>query len=156
VLTHKLLQFLPEIPRETWQSAGEVFLDRNAKDTSDSFRQSILTECLRILSDPVFAEIFGPHSLAEVPLTGLLGHNRILSGQIDRLVILPNKILIVDFKTNRPSPLNPSDIPAIYLRQMASYRAAIARIYRDREILCGLLWTDEPRLVLLDNLPNLA
>ena len=47
-------------------------------------------------------------------------------------------------------------IPAIYLRQMASYRAAIARIYRDREILCGLLWTDEPRLVLLDNLPNLA
>lgn len=156
VLTHKLLQFLPEIPCETWQIAGETFLSRNAKDTSDFFRHSILKECLRILTDPVFGEIFGPHSLAEVPLTGLLGHNRILSGQIDRLVILPHKILIVDFKTNRPSPLNPSDIPAIYLHQMASYRAAIARIYRDREILCGLLWTDEPRLVLLDNLPNLA
>lgn len=156
VLTHRLLQFLPEIPCETWQSAGEKFLNRNAKDKSDSFKNSILTECLRVLKDPVFAEIFGPHSLAEVPLTGFLGHNRILSGQIDRLVILPNKILIVDFKTNRPSPLNAADIPAIYLRQMASYRAAISRIYRDREILCGLLWTDEPRLVLLDNLPNLA
>ena len=156
VLTHKLLQFLPEIPSEAWQSAGETFLVRNAKDTSDSFRYSILTECLCILTDPVFAEIFGPHSLAEVPLTGLLGHNRILSGQIDRLVILPHKILIVDFKTNRPSPRNASDIPTIYLRQMASYRAAISRIYRDREILCGLLWTDEPRLALLDNLPDLS
>lgn len=156
ILTHKLLQFLPEIPHEARQNAGEKFLKTRARGLSGAIRQSILFEVLRILSDPVFAEVFGPHSLAEVPLTGLLGHNRIISGQIDRLVILPEKILIVDFKTNRPSPVKREDIPKKYLSQMALYKATIAQIYGEREILCALLWTDEPRLVFLDHLPEVA
>ena len=56
-------------------------------------------------------------------------------------------MLIVDFKTNRPPPRRIEDVPALYGRQLAAYRAALAAVYPDRTIRCGLLWTDS--LVLM-------
>jgi len=56
-------------------------------------------------------------------------------------------VLIVDFKSVRPAPIKPEDVPALYLRQMATYRAALARIYPDRPVECALLWTDGPVLM---------
>jgi ATP-dependent helicase/nuclease subunit A len=38
-------------------------------------------------------------------------------------------------------------VPAIYLRQLATYQAALARIYPDRPVACALLWTEGPRLM---------
>jgi ATP-dependent helicase/nuclease subunit A len=38
-------------------------------------------------------------------------------------------------------------VAPIYLRQLAIYRAALARIYPGREICCALLWTEGPRLM---------
>jgi ATP-dependent helicase/nuclease subunit A len=38
-------------------------------------------------------------------------------------------------------------VPPIYLRQLATYRAALARIYPDRPVGCALLWTDGPLLM---------
>jgi len=85
-------------------------------------------------------------SQAEVPLVGLVeGHA--LSGQIDRLVVEKNRVLVVDFKTLRPPPATKAEVPPLYLRQLALYRAALGRIYPGREIRCALLWTEGPRLM---------
>lgn len=56
-------------------------------------------------------------------------------------------MLVVDYKTNRPPPAREADVPAIYLRQMAAYRALLAEIYPQHRIDCFLLWTDGPRLM---------
>ena len=56
-------------------------------------------------------------------------------------------MLIVDYKTVRPPPASEDEVPAIYLRQLAAYRAALARIYPGREIRCALLWTEGPLLM---------
>ena len=56
-------------------------------------------------------------------------------------------MLVVDFKTVRPVPAREEEVPTIYLQQLAMYRAALARIYRDRPIECALLWTDGPVLM---------
>jgi ATP-dependent helicase/nuclease subunit A len=61
--------------------------------------------------------------------------------------VTPERVLIVDFKSVRPAPAGAADVPAIYLRQLATYRAALGRIYRDRRIDCAILWTDGPRLM---------
>jgi len=58
-------------------------------------------------------------------------------------------VLIVDFKTVRPAPAAEEEVPALYLRQLATYRAALARIYPDRPVDCALLWTDGPFLMPL-------
>ena len=57
------------------------------------------------------------------------------------------RVLIVDYKTVRPPPATEEEVPAVYLRQLATYRAALARIYPDRPVGCALLWTEGPRLM---------
>ena len=81
-----------------------------------------------------------------MPLVGLV-ESHVLSGQIDRLVIEGNRVLVVDFKTLRTPPATEAEVSPIYLRQLALYRTALARIYPGREIRCALLWTDGPRLM---------
>jgi ATP-dependent helicase/nuclease subunit A len=90
--------------------------------------------------------LFGPDSLAEVPLTGVLG-THVVSGQVDRLAIGTKEILVVDYKTNRAPPPQP---PALYVRQMAAYRALLRLIYPGRKVRCFLLWTTVPALAELD------
>lgn len=74
-----------------------------------------------------------------------------VSGQIDRLVVTGQAVLIVDYKTNRPPPETPEGVPAVYLRQMAAYRALLAGIYPGRPVICHLLWTDGPRIMQLSD-----
>ena len=60
-----------------------------------------------------------------------------------------DEVLILDFKTNRPPPTREEDVSALYLAQMALYRAAAMRIFPGRRIVCGLVWTGGPFLMRL-------
>jgi ATP-dependent helicase/nuclease subunit A len=86
-----------------------------------------------------------------VPLVGLIptsaGTSHAVLAQIDRLVVTADEVLIVDYKTSRPLPIVEREVPPVYLRQLAIYRAALARVYPGREIRCALLWTEGPRLM---------
>jgi ATP-dependent helicase/nuclease subunit A len=42
-------------------------------------------------------------------------------------------------------------VDPVYLAQMALYRDGAARIFPGRRIVCGLLWTDGPRLLRLSD-----
>jgi len=146
-LTHKLFQILPDLPKERREQAALVFLSRMAKDLPPEIHRDIVNETLKILNDPIFSNVFGENSMAEVPISGDMGDERFISGQIDRLAIGHNHILIVDFKTNRPSPKDLKDIPEAYIQQLNSYKTALHKIFPDKEILCALLWTDRPILM---------
>ena len=50
-----------------------------------------------------------------------------------------------------PAPEAESAVPALYLRQMAAYKALLSGIYPDLPVDCLLLWTDGPRLKQLSN-----
>ena len=108
----------------------------------------IVEESLAVLSAPESAFLFGPGSRAEVPLVGRVGES-VISAQLDRIIVQNDFVAIVDFKTNRPPPAEPKDVPDVYLRQMAVYRAALALVYPDKRIDCYLLWTDGARLMPL-------
>ncbi len=106
------------------------------------------------MEDPALAPVFGPGSLAEVPVSGTIGEGaaaQVVSGQIDRLAVTAGAVLVVDFKTNRPAPTAEADVSPAYLGQMAAYRAILADIYPDRRIDCFLLWTEAPRLMQLSH-----
>ena len=68
---------------------------------------------------------------------------------MDRLVVLPDRVLVADFKTNRRPPVRVEDTPAMYLKQMASYRAVLRNIFPDREVRCVLIWTREAQVSIL-------
>jgi ATP-dependent helicase/nuclease subunit A len=145
-LVHRLLQSLPAIDAGQREAAARRFLALPVHELAAAEQQAILRETMDVLGHPDFAPLFGPGSVAEVPVVGLLG-GRALSGQIDRLVVEGGSVLIVDFKTMRPVPATPDQVPALYLDQLAAYRAAIAAVFPDKEIRCALLWTDGPQLM---------
>lgn len=155
-LIHHLLQFLPELPADLHDRAAAHYLRENAQDVAADQREAIAQEVLRVIRDPQFAAVFGPGSRAEVPVTGVVGGGKggrplVLSGQIDRLVITDDEVLIVDYKSNRPPPREEKDAPAAYIKQMAAYRAALRQVYPGRAVRCALLWTDGPFLTPLSD-----
>jgi len=149
-LVHALLQTLPELPEDAREAATERYLAGKAHDLADAAPAELKAEVLAVLATPDFAPLFGPGSQAEVAVAGLLG-TQTVAGQIDRLVVTDEHVMIIDYKTNRPPPLTAAETPLIYLRQMATYRALLRQIYPDKAVLCALLWTDGPRLMALDS-----
>ncbi len=62
-------------------------------------------------------------------------------------MVTPERVLIVDFKTNRPAPTMLAEVPRDYLAQLAVYRRALSALYPGRAVDAALLWTDGPRLM---------
>lgn len=151
-LVHALLQYLPGLARERRAAAARALLARRGHELDADELDEIARETLAILDAPQFADLFGPDSLAEVPIVARIGEGaarREVSGQIDRLLVRPHEVLIVDFKTNRPPPQRPQDVAPAYIAQLAAYRLALRALYPDKSLRCALLWTAAPRLMAI-------
>lgn len=148
-IIHALLQTLPDLPDNDRSSAAASFVAHPAHGLSDKDQMNLVEETLSVLNHPEFKPLFGPGSRAEVPLVGEVA-GQVMSAQLDRLLVGDSEILVVDYKTNRPPPKNVAQVPGIYLRQMAAYRAALSAIYPEHAVKCALLWTDGARLMPLD------
>jgi ATP-dependent helicase/nuclease subunit A len=61
--------------------------------------------------------------------------------------VTADRVLIVDYKTNRPAPQTPEKVPLDYIAQLALYRRILAGLYPDRPVSAALLWTDSPALM---------
>ena len=144
-LIHKLLQFLPA-GGENQESLVVEYLNQNAGDMSVAQRQQIQDEVLGLIKHPDFAAIFGKDSRAEVPIMGEID-GKIISAQIDRLVDLPDKVLVIDFKTNRPAATSLQTTPPVYIKQLTTYAELLRHIYPQKTIEAYILWTNEARLM---------
>lgn len=112
--------------REAWLEAREVFVDES------------------------LAWIFSPpphgwRGLSEVSILHRLAGDQATSqrhhGIVDRLLVGPDRVDIVDYKTNRITPGEAAALAAHYRPQMLAYRDAVAAIYPGRALRCFLLWT---------------
>jgi len=153
-VVHRLLELLPEVAPA--QRAGwlEAWLSRQAGGTGlaagldRAELRSIGADVLSLLADPRFGLVFEGEALAEVPVSGLIG-DLVVQGRLDRLVVLPDRVLAVDFKTATRVPADEAGVPPAILAQMAAYHAVLARIFTDRRVDMAVLWTQGPRLTLL-------
>ncbi|MER8964732.1 double-strand break repair helicase AddA [Mesorhizobium sp. M0808] len=149
---HKLLQMLPGIAEGKRRDAAERYLARAGAEWLDDEHDKALAGVFRILADSRFAPLFAPNSRAEVAIMGSLevrGKLRSISGKIDRLAATPDKVSIVDYKTNRPAPATLAEVPQAYVLQLALYRALLQPLYPGREVSAALLFTEAPRLIEL-------
>ena len=157
-LIHSLLQYLPELPEVQREAAGRDFLGRDV-ELDDAQRSEMLGAAMGVLHDPAMAEVFAPGGRAEAAVIGtdakLLG-NTIINGRVDRLVVTPERVLVVDFKTDQPAPDKVSGVAATYMTQMAAYWAVLKQAYSGREVVAALCWTDGPKLMVLPEVDLLA
>jgi ATP-dependent helicase/nuclease subunit A len=157
LVIHKLFQLLPEMAVATRREAARRWLANvnraSGLNADAAMLDDLVAEVMAVLEDPRFAHLFAPGSRAEVPIVaeimGRDGRSQIVSGQIDRLVVTATTCHIVDFKSNRPPAMQPEHVSPQYLRQLALYRAAVAKIYPNHTISCYLLWSAEPRLMAI-------
>ena len=150
-LVHRLLQSLPDIQPERRTGAAQRFLVHSGRELGAE-HDVLIAQVMTLLEDARFKPLFAPGSRAEVPIVGRLALPRgplIVSGQIDRLAVTGDAVLIADYKTDRPAPRRPEDVPRGYLRQLALYRAVLAGIYPARAVRAVLVWTDVPDLMEL-------
>jgi ATP-dependent helicase/nuclease subunit A len=147
---HALLARLPDIAPDKRRAVALKFIQASGlKDAG-----ALADEVLAVLDDPQFAAAFAPGSQAEAGLLAELpefGRGARVNGRIDRLAVTNEQVLILDYKTNRPPPASEVEVPAVYLAQMALYRAGAAKIFPGRRIVCGLVFTDGPRLLQLSD-----
>jgi len=150
LVVHALLEHLPEIAPGRRHAVAMSYVEASGLQHCDQ----LVAEILAVLDDPAFAHAFAPGSQAEAGLVAELpeiGPGARVNGRIDRLAVTQNEVLILDYKTNRPPPAREADVPAVYLAQMALYRAAAAKIFPGRRVVCGLVFTDGPRLLHLSD-----
>jgi ATP-dependent helicase/nuclease subunit A len=148
ILIHTLLARLPEVAPAERRGIALAFLAAQGEQAEDAAGH--VESTLRVLNDPQFAAAFAAGSKAEIAIVAdlpELGEGARVSGRIDRIAITEGEVLVVDFKTNRPPPSRLEDVAPIYVRQMALYRRALAKLFPDRQIACALVWTDGPCLM---------
>jgi len=145
-LVHTLLQHLPELPEAARADAALAHLRFGGFGLTPAEVEGLAEQVLAVLAHPELAPLFGPGSRAEQPLTGLVG-NAVVSGVVDRMVVLPHEIMLADYKTHRAAPEAVADTPVRYLRQLAAYRAVLREIYPGRPVRCALVWTDQAAVV---------
>ena len=152
-LVHRLLQSLPELADEQRELAARKFLAANG--VTEPELGATVSEIMMLFADARFAAVFSAAARPEVSIAAMIDlpdQDRLgLTGQIDRLLVEPGRVLVVDFKTNRPPPDSVNGVPGIYLRQLAAYAKALERVYPGRSIECALLWTDAPALMPVPN-----
>jgi ATP-dependent helicase/nuclease subunit A len=148
-LIHRLLQLLPDVPAAERPAAAARLLVHEPGLTDDQ-RAEMAAAALSVLTDPRFAEVFGPGSRAEVALAGIAGRlptGMAASGRMDRIVVMQDRVLVIDFKTNRPAPARVEDADFAYIAQLAIYRAVLSQVFPGRRIEAALVWTDGPNLM---------
>ena len=150
LLVHKLLETLPSLPDASRRAAAERWLAQPVHDLDRQSQTEIAAETLAVLENPSFSHLFGPDSLAEVSLSGVVD-GQVVSARLDRLSVSDEDVIVIDYKTNRPAPTDPNRAPEQYLSQMAVYRQLLAKIYPQRRIRCLLLWTDGPHVMELND-----
>ncbi|MDZ4312252.1 MAG: double-strand break repair helicase AddA [Cypionkella sp.] len=137
---HLLLEHLPNAPRVDWPTLSATLIPDAAQ------RAALLPEAEAVLT--AHPQIFAAEALAEVTFTATLNGQPML-GTIDRLLVQPDYVLAVDFKSNFRTPTTAADTPEGILRQMSAYAEALRQIYPSHRIDTAILWTRTATLMPL-------
>ena len=147
---HLLLEHLPDAAPEARPALARVLIQ--SEDGLDpATEDEIIAGAIKLIARPDLAWLWAPDALAEVALAAPMPElgGRLMQGTIDRLVVTPDRVLAVDFKSNAIAPDCPEAVPDGILAQMAAYALMLEQIYPGREIALAILWTQTGELMAL-------
>ena len=148
-LLHLLFERLPGVPREQRVAAAEKWLEFSGGVADATLRAPYAATVCEIIDHPDFKDIFGENSLAEAPIAAVLPDGRVIAGTVDRLLVEPERIRVVDFKTGASVPASAAEVPRAHARQMEAYAEALKVIFPGRTVETALLYTSGPKMIAL-------
>lgn len=142
---HTLLEILPDLPVARRAETAERFAAVRGQDIPAERRNAVIDAVLKLIASPALSALFGPTSRGEVDITGAIqladGTMRRVTGQVDRLAVTGEAVIIADYKTNALPPKDAAGIAESYVEQLALYRAVLAPLYPAKRIECVLIYT---------------
>lgn len=141
-LIHRLLEHLPLTAPTDRLTYGLRLIERNDPD--------LVAEVIKLLDTPALAHLWDRAALTEVDVTADIPGIGRIHGAIDRLLIMPDHVLAVDYKSNAIVPETPAQTPDGLLRQMAAYDHALRQIFPDHAVQVAILWTQTADFMPLD------
>ena len=137
---HRILELLGG--DEPGAAARERVAAEMKFDPSDPIFATAWEEASACVQDEALSGIFHPDAetrvYREVPLTRLDGEQQEF-GIIDLLLVGPDRVRIIDFKTHRAG--EPGDLARRHREQMERYARCAQAIYPERSVECSLLLT---------------
>ena len=149
-----MLQMLPDIPAAERASAAERYLVRTARRWPQGERERLVDSVLKLLAEKSLQPVFSAHAQPEVSIMGTLALEEkqyAVSGRIDRLAVLDDRVVILDYKTNRVPPQTEDAVPYAHKAQLAIYREILKPLYPGKEIECVLVYTENATVHRLTN-----
>jgi len=146
-LVHALLERLPALAPEHRETMARAYVHARAPRLPAEIRESVIANAVGVLDHADLRALFGPSSRAEAPIAGkilTIEGDLMVSGQIDRLAVLENEVLVADFKTTARALRPGQPAPQSYVAQLALYRMLLSEIYPDKRIRTFLVWTAGP------------
>ncbi len=110
----------------------------------------LAAKALSIMGRPELADVFGPHSRAEVPFfaEARKGSEPIrVIGRVDRLVVQPGRVLIVDFKSDANPAPSAAEVNPAYVTQLGLYALVANQLFPGHRVEAAILWTSLEKLV---------
>jgi ATP-dependent helicase/nuclease subunit A len=144
ILIHRLFEVLPELPSSQRKQAAMTITPGLSREDQEAV--------IGLIADPRYSDLFGPASLAEVPISGVI-NGQLIQGRIDRLVVQGDQIIILDYKSGAV-PTSPDKIPQGYRDQLNTYAQLLADIFPGADMRLLLLWTEGPELMEIEVKPR--
>ena len=149
---HRLMQSLPALPAGTARRGRAQTSGSRASDFDDAEREALLREVCAILDDARFAvAVRAGQRAPRCRSSAAFQQNERVSGQVDRLVVTPKRVLIADYKieshcTATANRRHPGDLCRASSRSTAPCWGNSIRITRVR---AALVLTAGPALMEL-------
>lgn len=148
---HALLQHLGKVdPAERHAVAARAL--ETLLPGAPAQHAPLAQKAISILTRPELTHLFGPGSRAEVPFFAgaeRKGERIRIIGRIDRIVVNPNSVLLVDFKSDADPVMEPDRVKPAYLQQLGLYALVAGQLFPDRQVEAAILWTSLESLLKL-------
>jgi ATP-dependent helicase/nuclease subunit A len=151
IALHALLQHLGRLDRGLRDRIALKALAALLPETPENHAR-LAAKALSILDREELQHLFGADSRAEVPFlvnAHRKGEPVVLAGRIDRLVVRPGSVLVVDFKSDANPARHAADIPAAYATQLGLYALVAGQLFQGFEVKAAILWTSLESLLEL-------
>ncbi|MHB1103934.1 MAG: double-strand break repair helicase AddA [Devosia sp.] len=151
IALHALLQHLGRVMPGEWERVSEKALRVLLPDYPGE-HPALANKARSILTRPDLSHLFGANSRAEVPFLANASRDGVpirLAGRIDRLVVEPDRVLIVDFKSDAVATTGPAAVPAAYLTQLGLYALTATQLFPRLRVDAAILWTSLESLLEL-------
>ena len=145
-ILHGLLQIMPEFPIEIRADLARIWLAQQGVGWKQEEIQSEIEKLLALWRNPTLAAWFAAENLAEQEIAGW-AFGKLHQRRIDRIIKLGDKIIIIDYKTDRNPPRDAAQVAVKYREQLQIYTALVQQIFPSFAVESYLLWTETSEIM---------